>query len=279
VSRIVVVGSVAQDEVVTLRQPLQPGVHLDAAGTRLRLGGGGANTSIPLRHAGHQVVLVAPVGADATAEWLLASLQSAEIDTAAVVRVPGDSTRSLVFVDPDGERTIVNLYRCREKGPPDRLAALEADAFYVRNRDLDLRALLTEKMDRSLVVAHVPPTTPESRPAHVLVGSEADLPPDFLSDPWGAGRAVAGDSLRYVVVTRGRRGAEAFSPDERHAVPAPSVAVVDSTAAGDVFAAGLVHALVRKRPIAEALERAVAWGSAAVGCPGVPKKEIIERLV
>ena len=34
-ARIVVVGSVAQDDVLTLRQPLSAGCHLDAAGRSL----------------------------------------------------------------------------------------------------------------------------------------------------------------------------------------------------------------------------------------------------
>jgi ribokinase len=279
VARIAVVGSVAQDDVVTLRQSLDAGRHLDAASRRLRLGGGGANTAIPLRHAGHEVVLVAALGADDVAEWLLARVKSAGIDTAAIARVPGASTRSLVLVDPEGERTIVNLHRCREAGLPERLAALEVDAVYVRSRDLDLRDLLAARTARSLVVAHVPPLEAGSRPAHVLVGSESDLPAPFLADPWAAGRAIAGDRLRLVVVTRGGEGASAFSAGERVDVPAPRVAVVDSTAAGDVFAAGLVHGLVLGRPARANLETAVAWGAAAVACPGVPSRETIEGLL
>jgi sugar/nucleoside kinase (ribokinase family) len=54
---------------------------------------------------------------------------------------------------------------------------------------------------------------------------------------------------------------------------------VDSTAAGDVFAAGLVHALVLGRPARAALETAVAWGAATVSCLGVPDRETIERLL
>ncbi len=278
-ARIAVVGSVAQDDVVTLRQPLVPGAHLDGASRRLRLGGGGANTAIPLRRAGHDVTLVAPVGADDVAEWLLAKLQAAGVDAGAVARVSGGSTRSLVLVDPGGERTIVNLHRCREEGPPERLLALEAHAVYVRSRDLDLAALLEGVAERSLVVAHVPPLESGARPAHVLVGSESDLSTAFLSDPWSAGKAIAGERLRLVVVTRGSRGASAFSPEGRVDVAAPRVDVVDSTAAGDVFAAGLVHGLVLGRPARAALETAVLWGAAAVACPGVPSQETIEGLV
>ena len=279
-ARIVVVGSVAQDDVVTLLQPLAPGRHLDATARRIRLGGGGANTAIPLSHADHHVTLLAPVGADPVADWLLESLQAAGVDVSGIARVPGDSTRSLALVEPGGERTIVNLHRCREDGPPRRLAALEKDVVYVRSRDLDLGDLLVAEAGRSLVVAHVPPLARGSRPAHVLVGSESDLPPAFLADPWASGRDVAGEALRLVVVTRGPRGATAFAETERIAVPAPFVGrVVDSTAAGDVFAAGLVHSLSLGRPTRAALETAVAWGAAAVACPGVPGREAIQALL
>ena len=84
---------------------------------------------------------------------------------------------------------------------------------------------------------------------------------------------------KVVVVTRGPRGAEAFGASERVAVPAPAVPVVDSTAAGDVFAAGLVHGLALGRPTRAVLETAVAWGAATVACPGVPSRETIEGLL
>ena len=271
-------GSVAQDEVVRLRQRLREGCHLDAESRRLRLGGGGANTAIPLRHAGHDVVLVAPVGLDPVGDWLLAALRDAGVDAAGLLRVPGESTRSLVLVDPEGERTVVNLRRCRESGPPERVRALAADVVYIRSRELDLAELLASHLARSLVVAQVPPLESGARPAHVLLGSESDLPAGVLADPWAAGRAVAGETLRWVVVTRGARGAQAFGPEERLDVAAPRVEAVDTTAAGDVFAAGLLHALALGRAMPEALRCAVAWGAATVACAGLPEAGTIRRL-
>ena len=211
-------------------------------------------------------------------EWILAKLEASGLDTGAITRVPGESTRSLVLVDPEGERTIVNLNRCRERHDPERLRALDADAVYVRSRELDLAAVLAERTGRRLVVAHVPPLAAGGRPAAILIGSESDLPAAFLASPWEGGRAIAGDPLRWVVVTRGRLGASAFSADERLDVPAPRVSVVDSTAAGDVFAAGLVHALLGERPMGEALRTAVAWGAAAVECAGLPDAETVSSL-
>ena len=277
-ARIAVIGSVAQDDVVWLLQPLRNGRHLDGHKHKLRLGGGGANTAIPLRHAGHDVALVAPVGADAVGEWLLAKVQSFGIDAASMTRVPGESTRSLVLLDADGERTIINLHRCRDAAAPERLRALEADAVYVSSRDLDLAPALAARAGRAIVVAHVPPLEAGARPADVLIGSDSDLPAEFLASPWESGRAIGGDTLRWVIVTRGEHGASAFSASERIDQAAPLVSVVDSTAAGDVFAAGLVHALVGGQPMAEALRTAVAWGAAAVACAGLPDAETICSL-
>lgn len=278
-ARCLVVGSVAQDEVLELREPLRAGAHLEASDGVARLGGGAAGTGLPLAYAGHHVTLVSPLGTDKAGEWLLEQLRAAGIDTSQVMRVEGPSTRSLVLLDPDGERTIINLHRCREPGPPQRLLGLEADCVYVRSRDLDLAPLLAEKARSALVVAHVPPVAHGSRPTHVLVASESDLPPEALASPWALGSRVAGAHLRWIVITRGARGAEAFSADRRLSAPAPAVKALDTTSAGDAFAAGLVHALLSGTPIERALEIAVTWGAAAVGCRGLPTREVIAGLL
>lgn len=278
-ARFTVVGSVAVDDVLELTQPLRRGAHLEGRSAGRRLGGGAANTGIPLVFAGHAVTLVSAVGADPEAEWLLAELAAAGIDTSRVVRREGPSTRSLVLTDPGGERTVVNLHRCREGGPPERMRNVPADALYVRSRELDLAPLLRECLGSALVVAHVPPTSAGARPAHVLVGSESDLREEELRSPWEMGRRIAGDSLRWVVVTRGPRGAEAFGAERRVVAPAPTVAVVDSTGAGDVFAAGLLHALSGGVPMESALRTAVTWGAAAASSPGLPTRARIRELL
>jgi ribokinase len=279
VARIAVVGSVAQDEVVTLTRPLREGEHLDAVSRELRLGGGAANTAVPLRHAGHEVVVVSPIGTDQTGEWLLSQLRSAGLDTTAVVRVEGPSTRSLVLVDPEGERTIVNLHRCVDAGPPERLGSLEVDGLYVRSREVDLGDTLAAVARRATVVAHIPPLARGARPAYVLLGSESDLPAAFVADPWDPAEAIAGSLLRWVVITRGAHGAEAISAEERLATPAPAVEAVDTTGAGDVFAAGLLHALLVGRAMPAALETAVAWGAASAAVSGLPDRERIAALL
>jgi sugar/nucleoside kinase (ribokinase family) len=279
-ARIVVIGSVAQDAVFALRQPLRANAHLEAEARGERIGGGAAGTGLPLAYAGHAVRLVSPLGTDAAGDALLAELAAGGIDTSTLSRVAGSSTRSLVLLDPDGERTVVNLHRCREPEPPACLGEIAADAIYVRSRDPDLAPLLAARLGDALLAAHVPPVAEGARPSHVLVGSEADLPAEALAAPWAFGRRVAGEALRWFVVTRGASGAEAFSATERLHAPAPPAAVVDSTGAGDALAAGLLHGLLSGASMREALQTAVAWGAAKVAIAGsVLTRDAVSRLL
>lgn len=277
-ARIAVVGSVSIDEIVTLRQPLRAGAHLDGRERGRRVGGGAANTAIPLAFAGHTVTVVSSVGTDPEGSTILSRLSEAGVDTAQVMRRAGPSTRSLVLVEPGGERTVVNLHRCREEGPPRRLRTLPAEVIYVRSRELDLASTLAARLASTLVVAHVPPSGPGVRPAHVLVASAADLSDDERLAPWETGRRAAGETLGWMVVTRGAGGAEAHAADRRFHVPARDVATVDSTGAGDVFAAGLVHALASGASMETALVTAVAWGTCAVEGGGIPPRDRIRAL-
>lgn len=189
-ARIVVVGGVASDEVVHLSSRCREGAHLDGVPAKVRLGGGGANTAVALAAAGHQVAMVTAVGNDAAGSWQLAQLAARGVDISAVVRVAGRSTRSILLVDPAGERTIVNLGRVQEASPPVRLLDLPADLVYVRNRSTALGPLLARAAARQPVVAHVPPVGEGLYPAQVVLASQSDVQAD---DPLALGRLVAGN--------------------------------------------------------------------------------------
>jgi sugar/nucleoside kinase (ribokinase family) len=226
-----------------------------------RTRGGAAGVAIPLARLGHRASIVAPVGSDAAGDRLIGELEQAGVDTDALLRVPGESTRSVVLVDDAGERTILNPHRCREPEPPVRLLELGADCVWVRSRLPGLAPLLSRALSGARVVAHVPPCDQGERPAHILVGSESDLPRSWLEGSFEPGLAVAGSSLEHVVITRGAAGAAAVARNDVRSVPAPQVAVVDSTGAGAAFAAGLIHALVNGIGLHRAVEVAVAWGA------------------
>ncbi len=264
---IIIIGSVSWDEVVRLYTPLRTGSHNDGRWLGRRIGGGAANTGMALARAGDRVLLVSAVGADPDGEKLEAELARMGLDLTHLDRLAQATTRSLVMLDSEGERTIVNLARAEVPLPPD-LAGFPADCFYARSADPALTPVLGELARSALVVAHVPPLKEGFRPVRVLVGSASDLDATFLTHPFTAGRQVAGDTLEWMVITYGPDGAKAFGADRVVEMKSPVVKVVDSTGAGDVFAAGLCHALASGMVMEAALETAVAWGSASVQYEG-----------
>lgn len=279
-ARIVVIGSVGLDEVIHLRTALRADAHLEGRRAAPRLGGGGANVAVPLARAGHLVQIVAPVGDDAASDQVVAALEAVGVDIGAVVRVPGGPTDAVVLVDPTGERTVVNVHRALEPQPPSRVLDLPADGVLVRDRSRDLAPVLEALCERRLVVAHVPPADPGDRPAHVLVGSRADLGDAFERAPWEAGRRIAGERLEWMVVTRGADGAVAYGREGVVTVPAPPATPVDVTGAGDAFLAGLMHALLSGHRMPTALAVACAWGTEATLWPtSVLPEEAVRRLV
>jgi sugar/nucleoside kinase (ribokinase family) len=66
---------------------------------------------------------------------------------------------------------------------------------------------------------------------------------------------------RTVVIKCGSNGAIAMHEGRRYTVPAPKVAVVDTTGAGDSFNAGLIYGVLRGVPFERALLFAVMCGS------------------
>jgi sugar/nucleoside kinase (ribokinase family) len=261
---------VACDEIVQLVEPLRPGAHQNGIRGGWRLGGGGANTAVALAGAGHDVTLLAAVGLDKEGETLIAELAAAGVTTSGIVRLAQPTTRSLILIDPSGERSVVNVARCEESEPPYRLNDLQGDAVYVRSRRTDLASLMETRLETGLVLAHVPPVATRARPAHMLLASTADLRADEIGDPFAMGQKVAGDQLRWVFLTAGPAGASAFSREGFLAVAAEAVNPLDTTGAGDAFAAGLIHALVCGEPTLNALQIAVKFGTRATLCRTSP---------
>ena len=73
-----------------------------------------------------------------------------------------------------------------------------------------------------------------------------------------------GERLTWVVVTRGRAGADAYAASSELHVDAVAADQVDATGAGDAFTVGLLHGLMRGDDMFTALHVGAAWGAATV---------------
>jgi sugar/nucleoside kinase (ribokinase family) len=80
----------------------------------------------------------------------------------------------------------------------------------------------------------------------ILFANEAELAAMTGNDDFDAALRELGAKVPVLVVTRGANGAVALAGDERAAVPAQPIAkLVDTTGAGDLFAAGFLAGQAR----------------------------------
>lgn len=258
---VLVVGDVCTDVVAVLAGEPAPGSDRPAA-IRCRGGGAGANVAVHLARSGVPVTLAGCVGDDAAGATLRAELTATGVDLALRV-VPGAATGTIVsLVEPGGQRSMLadrgaNLslrpddvpapepgghlhlsgYTLLDPGSRDAglaaLAAAVAAGCTVSVDPASTGPLARYGVDRWLVdTSGVTLLLPNAAEAMLLSG---------CADPADAGRALA-RRHDVVAVSLGAEGALWVSGDVLLHRPAHPTEVVDTTGAGDAFAAGLLSA-------------------------------------
>jgi sugar/nucleoside kinase (ribokinase family) len=278
---LLVIGALALDRPIRLDGPLRGGARLRGrsleGALEARLGGGAANAGCALRAAGHTVQVASILADDADGRRARALAQAAGLDLALSCSRPGTSARTLVLLDPAGERTIIGLDGSTSDArptldPPSRHPAVRPDGVFIRSAYDG--AADWARLASGPVILHWPSPTYDGE-ADVVVASGEDLPDKLVRAPFAAAQARLGPRLAWVVVTRGAAGAIAHGRDgARIAAKAPPAVTRDATGAGDVFAAGLLDALTAGAAMDRALPHACAWGAAAAGLDGSAPIEV-----
>jgi ribokinase len=247
---IVVLGEVMTDVVAVHDVPLALASDTPAQIT-LRPGGAGANTAAWIARAGLPVALIARTGDDSAAELALSGLEGVDLR---VARDPERPTGTcIVLVAPGGERTMLP--------DPGANAALSTDDLH---DDLFVEGNLLHVSGYSLLRAGSRGAALEAMARAREAGMPISVDPAsaalLRNDPAFLERARPVDLLlpnadEFAVLTEGlpgvkevvvKLGAEgARWSDGAHTVSVSAVPaddVVDTTGAGDAFAAGFLSA-------------------------------------
>ncbi len=271
-SRVVVLGDLMCDVVAAHDGPIAPGSDTPAK-IALRPGGAAGNVAAWLARAGAEVTLIGRVGDDAAAAVALAGLDGVE------QRVTRDRERPtgtcVVLVAPGGERTMLPDAGANDGLSPEHLPddVFQAGAIlhvsgYALLRHGSRPAALTA-IDRARDAGMKISVDPAS--AAPLTNDPIFLdritPIDLLL-PNEDEAAVLGRQLNVpeVVITRGAQGAtwtDGFDTVRGRALP---VDALDTTGAGDAFAAGFLSAW--PGPAAAALAAGAKLAAEAVQLAG-----------
>jgi ribokinase len=278
---VLVVGSLNMDLVARAPRLPSPGETIAGHGFATVPGGKGANQAVASARLGARTAMIGCVGDDAFGERLRAGLEADGIDCAGVRRVPGASSGvAVIVVDDGGQNGIVVVPGANGLLVPadvdaraEDLAAAGAVALQldVPLATVEHTARRARALGRTVVLnpAPVRPLPPGLLAnADILVPNELEVaalvgaPVRTVEDAIAAGRRLRADGAGTVLVTLGAAGVVEVGPGEARHHAAPRVEAVDTTAAGDTFIGGLCAALVRGRPLADAI--AFAQAAAAI---------------
>ncbi|MEJ1159960.1 ribokinase [Prosthecomicrobium sp. N25] len=285
--KLVVVGSINMDLVVTAERFPGPGETIPGTGFARYAGGKGANQAVAAARAGAAVTFVGAVGDDPFGASLTQGLARDGIDVARIRVLPGTPTGTAVITVARAENTIVVVAGANGEIRPEDAAAvpLSPGDRVVAQLEVPLAAIRAAfeqaRAAGAGTLLNAAPALEEARAllplVDILVVNEHEL--GLL-----AGRAVdanradevadAAARLRAtgcgtVVVTLGAAGAVAFGGGaERVEARGHRVAAVDTTGAGDCFVGALAAELARGEDLAAALRFANAAAAVSVGLPG-----------
>ena len=259
--RACVVGSTNVDLVLQVPTLPRPGETLLGATARREAGGKGGNQAVALARLGADVSFVSAVGDDADGEWSLDRLREEGVDVTAVAVVPGATGLAVVLVDATGENSIVVS--------PGANASVTAPA--VVGADV---LLLSLEVPLTTVAAAAAAGRSAGVPVVLNAAPACDLPASLLADvdvlvvnetEW---ETLGSPAVGRVVVTLGAAGCRLYDGGRWTEVPAAPVEVVDTTGAGDCFAAALALGIGSGQPLREAVALAVRAAALSVTKPG-----------
>ena len=287
--RVLVLGDLVLDVVLAPERTIESGTDVPGS-VGIRQGGSAANTARWLARLGIDVQLVCAVGRDGAGRSLVSQLEADGVRVRAA-RIAGQRTgRVGVLVAPSGERSFVADRRAALALRPDhlkdewfaRLDLVHVPAYSLMGEPIATAARAAVAMARatsgaqiSLDLSSIGPLLAEGRRAarelvasvkpDVLFATESEVDA-FLGRNAGDGIL---DHAAIAVIKQGSRGARvvahgAAAEPLRFDVATPTVAVADSTGAGDAFSAGFIAgwltARAAGRQAPDALHRATIAG-------------------
>jgi ribokinase len=298
---VVVVGGTNSDYVAHADRLPSPDESVDGDGFLESPGGKGANQAVGAARLGARVAFVTCVGGDARGRSLLHQLGAEGVDVSeALTRRHGETGAAIIHVDRRGRKQIIAPLGANRLLDADDVEAacarlgsaavlmtqleipIEAAAAALRwGRRTGARTLLDPAPAAPLdddLLSLVDVIKPNEHEAETLTGIRVT---DFTTARDAAGRLLD-RGVGAVAIAAGDDGNLLVWSDGEHRLPRLQLRPVDTTGAGDAFAAALAVWLARARPLIEAstfANVAAAFATTRLGAqPSLPRQAELHEL-
>ena len=277
----------------------------DAMGPAREISGGSAaNTLAGLAALGSKCAFIGQVADDQLGEVFAHDIRAGGISFSTPAREAEPPTaRCLIFVTPDGQRTMNTFLGASQFLPAsalDKATIASAKVLYLEGSLWDpeepraaMRRAIDAARDAGREVAFTLSDAfvisrhgddfralIEQGRIDILFANIDELAALTGEAAFEAGLAALAPKVATLVVTRGEHGAVALAKGERAEVSAEPIAkVVDTTGAGDLFAAGFLSGHVRGAPLAECLKLGAICASEIISHYGARPEADLRALV
>lgn len=298
---ILVVGSVNMDLVLQADRIPAPGESYFGTDYRYIPGGKGANQAAAAARMGASVTFVGRIGDDAHGAMARENLENQGVSTEMVVEDPNSPTGlAVIILEPDGQNRIMVYAGANMEMKREDLARAfthEYDAVLMNFEIPDdiLYEVCAQAAGRKMpVIIDAGPAreidlsrlkapeiiSPNETETEALTGLRCDTEENTVS---AAEKLKQMTGAKHVVIKLGSRGALEFSQDRYRFYDPFEVEVVDTTAAGDAFTAGLAVSYLENRDLPAAVRFGNAAGALAVtrlgAQPSLPNREETEKFL
>jgi sugar/nucleoside kinase (ribokinase family) len=277
---VLVIGELNVDIVLSgLPSPPVLGSEVLAQEMRMVLGSASAIFATGIARLGHPVCFVSKTGDDDFGRFCREALHNAGIATHGLLLSQRPTGATIVLSTRDDRALVTHLGAIADLGyddlPPNLFRGykhLHLTSYFLQER---LRAAFPRVMREAKAAGLSVSFDPNSDPAQAWSPEiwEVMRIPDVVFVNESEAQALTGatdlrealavlqERTPCTVVKQGSGGATAVRGTERMHVGTFPVNVVDTTGAGDSFAAGFIHGLLKKRPLRECLLLANATGA------------------
>ena len=274
------VGDLIEDVVVQLRDHIQSDSDTLATIVRRR-GGSAANVAYFAAATGSPARFIGQVGDDRLGEQLIDVLRATGVDV--VARRNGRTGSVVVLVQQDGERTMLTDRGSApdldtvEPSVLDGVSALHVPMYSLTSGRLaqTASALISAARDRDIVVSIDASSTSVLEAFGIAQSLDliARLQPSVLLSNEDEARVLGLDALprgvEVLVIKRGSRPVLVIDTNGGREISIqPAAHVVDTTGAGDAFAAGFLTSLTKDRNVDNAVLAGHDLAVRALSSPG-----------